>query len=57
MPTVAIGGITADRVPDAMAAGVEGVAVVSAICGTPDPQAAARALRQAVDRARERQDA
>lgn len=57
VPTVAIGGITADRVPDAMASGVEGVAVVSAICGTPDPQGAARALRQAVDRARERQDA
>ncbi len=49
LPIVAIGGITLDRVPDLIAAGADGVAVVSAIQAAADPQAAARALRQAVD--------
>ena len=49
---VAIGGITAANAGDCIAAGAEGVAVVSAICGAPDPEAAARELRQAVDRAK-----
>lgn len=57
VPTVAIGGITADRAAEAMASGVDGVAVVSAICGRDDPQAAARAVRRAVDDAKERQNA
>lgn len=53
-PVVAIGGITADNAGQAVAAGADGVAVVSAICAAPDPRAAARALRLVVDAARNR---
>ena len=52
MPSVAIGGIKLEHVTDVLAAGVDGIAVVSAICGTPSPEAATRALREAVDAAR-----
>ena len=43
-PTVAIGGITLDRIATLPATGVDGAAVVSAICAAPDPRAAAAAL-------------
>lgn len=43
-PCVAIGGVSAERAPEALAAGADGVAVVSAVCGQPDPAAAARRL-------------
>jgi thiamine-phosphate pyrophosphorylase len=49
---VAIGGISAANAGDCIAAGAEGVAVVSAICGAADPEAAARELRAAVDAAK-----
>lgn len=49
---VAIGGIGAGNAPECIAAGCEGVAVVSAICSAADPEAAARELRGAVDGAR-----
>ena len=52
LPIVAIGGITADTVADVMRCGVDGVAVVSAICAAPDPEAAARRLRRVIDAAR-----
>lgn len=45
LPVVAIGGISAGRIAPLVAAGADGVAVVSAICGQPDVKAAARALR------------
>ncbi|MFA5056829.1 MAG: thiamine phosphate synthase [Opitutaceae bacterium] len=48
-PVVAIGGITAANAARVIAAGADGVAVVSAICAAPDPRAAAQALRAAVD--------
>jgi thiamine-phosphate pyrophosphorylase len=48
-PVVAIGGITAANAARAIAAGADGIAVVSAICAAADPRAAARALRDAVD--------
>lgn len=51
-PVVAIGGITLEQAPAMIAAGADGVAVVSAIQGAADPRAAARQLRQAIDRAR-----
>jgi thiamine-phosphate diphosphorylase len=51
-PIVAIGGITRDLIPAAIAAGANGVAVISAIVGAEDPRAAARALREAVEAAR-----
>jgi thiamine-phosphate pyrophosphorylase len=49
VPVVAIGGITAARVPDVLSAGAGGVAVISAILGAKSPGAAARALREALD--------
>ena len=44
VPVVAIGGINAENVLEVMATGVEGIAVVSAIAGTENPEAAARRL-------------
>ena len=44
-PVVAIGGIHAGNATALREAGAAGLAVVSAICAAPDPEAAARALR------------
>lgn len=49
-PHLAIGGITLDTIIEIVAAGARGVAASSAICAAPDPAAAARALREVVDR-------
>jgi thiamine-phosphate pyrophosphorylase len=54
LPLVGIGGITVARAPDAIAAGADGVAVVSAIAGSDDPQAAAAGFATAVSAARQR---
>ncbi|MGB0958991.1 MAG: thiamine phosphate synthase [Halocynthiibacter sp.] len=43
-PTVAIGGLNANHTDAIFRAGVDGMAVVSAICGQPDPDAAAQAF-------------
>lgn len=43
-PLVGIGGITADNAPEVIAAGADAVAVISAICAAPDPEAATRRL-------------
>lgn len=51
LPLVAIGGIGVHNAASVIAAGADGIAVVSAVCGADDPCAAARALRHAVDRA------
>ncbi|MGH1565059.1 thiamine phosphate synthase [Mumia sp. DW29H23] len=51
LPLVAIGGINADNAASVVAAGADGVCVVSAICSAPDPGAAARRLRAQVDTA------
>lgn len=48
LPVVAIGGIQADNAAEVAVSGVAGIAVVSAICGADDPEAAARSLRQAI---------
>ncbi len=49
LPVVAIGGIGAQNAAEVMASGAaDGIAVVSAICGADDPQAAARALRREI---------
>ncbi|KLK88954.1 thiamine-phosphate synthase [Methanoculleus sediminis] len=45
LPLVAIGGITAGNVSDVIAAGADGVAVISAVVGEDDVTAAARNLR------------
>ncbi len=52
MPVGAISGITAANAGAVIAAGMDGVAVISAVCAAPDPEAATRALRRAVDAAR-----
>ncbi|MBX6750426.1 MAG: thiamine phosphate synthase [Micromonosporaceae bacterium] len=44
VPVIAIGGITADRIPELTAAGAYGVAVVSAVSDAPDPALATRRL-------------
>ena len=48
-PAVAIGGLSAGTVPAVIAAGARGVAAIGAIFGAADPEAAARALRSAID--------
>lgn len=51
IPVVAIGGITAARVPGLAGTGIDGVAVVSALFSAPDIEQAAEELRRAVDSA------
>ncbi|MGE0116551.1 MAG: thiamine phosphate synthase [Dongiaceae bacterium] len=48
VPVVAIGGIGAGNAAGLVGAGADGVAVVSAICAAPDPEAASRRLARAV---------
>lgn len=52
VPMVAIAGVTRDNAAAVIAAGVGGVAVISAVCAAPDPRAAAADLRAIVDRAK-----
>lgn len=47
LPSVAIGGIGVDEVPQLRTSGISGVAVVSAICGRLDPRGEATRLRAA----------
>jgi thiamine-phosphate pyrophosphorylase len=51
-PLVGIGGITPDNVGEVIRAGADGVAVISAVCGAPDPAAATRRFLEAIHRAR-----
>jgi len=48
-PVIAIGSVTADQVGVLLDAGAHGVAVISAVVCQPDPAAAARKFREAVD--------
>lgn len=48
LPSVAIGGLNAGNTAEAIRAGADGVAVVSAIMNATDPAAAARAIAAAV---------
>ena len=48
VPLVCIGGIDQTTLPQVLAAGATRVAVVRAICGAADPEAAARALKHAL---------
>lgn len=50
-PVIAIGGVTAARVPELLAAGAYGVAVVGAVSGAADPAAAVRELLRALEAA------
>jgi len=48
VPVIAIGGVTAGRVAELLAAGATGVAVVGAVSGAADPAAATRELLRAL---------
>ncbi|MFO7741506.1 MAG: thiamine phosphate synthase [Anaerolineae bacterium] len=50
IPVVGIGGVTAENAAAVIAAGAAGVAVISAVVGAPDPEAAARRLLTVVRR-------
>jgi len=52
VPVIAIGGINRGNAGDMMRAGAVGIAVVSAIVGAEDVEAAARSLREVVERVR-----
>ena len=47
-PAIAVGGLSADRAAQVMAAGAAGVAVVNAIFKADDPESAARAIAAAI---------
>ena len=51
-PVIAIGGITVEDVYDVIRAGAHGVAVISAVCGEPDPPAATQRLVAEIQRAK-----
>ena len=48
VPVVAIGGLKHSHIEAVLQSGAKGIAVVSAICGTPDPEKAARDLSQMI---------
>ena len=50
LPLVAIGGLSATNAAEVMAAGADGIAVVSALMAAADPREAARALKSAISR-------
>jgi thiamine-phosphate pyrophosphorylase len=54
LPIVAIGGLDRANAPAVIAAGADGIAVVSALCASADPTAAARELARVVADAKER---
>ena len=53
IPLIAIGGITAPRAAESLAAGADGVAVITAVLAAADPAAAARGILAAVIQARQ----
>ena len=52
VPLIGIGGITPENAAEVIAAGCDGVAVISAVCAAPDPAAAARRFVSAIDAVR-----
>lgn len=48
IPVIAIGGISAARVESVVATGVHGIAVISAVCASGDPTAAAAEIKEAI---------
>lgn len=48
-PALAIGGVTPENAREAIRAGACGIAVIRAVMAAPDPEAAARTLRTALD--------
>jgi thiamine-phosphate pyrophosphorylase len=52
VPSVAIGGLKAEHTTAVLAAGAQGLAVVSAICGAADPEAATLRIAEEIRKAR-----
>lgn len=52
VPAAAIGGMDADNLASAIGAGAKGVAVIGAVMGAPDPEAAAREILRRIEEAR-----
>jgi len=52
IPLIAIGGIGCDNVDDVIAAGADGIAVISAVVGQEDVTRAAREMKTRIERAR-----
>lgn len=50
LPVIAVGGISPATAPEAIRAGACGVALISGIFGSPDPETAAREVRSAIER-------
>lgn len=48
VPVIAVGGISSITAPEAIRAGACGVALISGLFGSPDPESAARAVRSAI---------
>jgi thiamine-phosphate pyrophosphorylase len=48
VPVIAIGGVTAGDVEELLAAGAHGVAVISAVCLSDDPEREARLFSEAL---------
>ena len=57
MPVGAIAGIDGSNAANTIAAGADGVAVISALSMAPDPKAAAQSLRKVIDAARAKRGA
>ena len=49
LPVFGIGGISAANAAHVMATGASGIAVISAVCAAPDPEAAARELVRVIE--------
>jgi thiamine-phosphate pyrophosphorylase len=56
LPLVAIGGVNEANLGDAIRAGADGIAVVSAVMAAADPASASRRLRAAIDAARNKRE-
>lgn len=52
VPVIGIGGINQSNLHEVIAAGADGIAVISAVCGAEDPESAARELVEAIKAAR-----
>ena len=52
VPVIGIGGINLSNLDQVIAAGADGIAVISAVCGADNPEAAARDLVAAMSKAR-----
>ena len=51
---IAVGGITRENVHDVIIAGADGIAVISAVVGSPDIAEAARELKEMIRESREK---